>query len=207
MVLQIPAIDSQNLSGVIEVSSRVFGQAFNETLVHQLVVKYLAGVRSGTKAQKSRSDVSGGGIKPWRQKGTGKARAGTTRGPIWRSGGVAFAARPTDHQQKINKKMYRVGIRSIFSELLRQGRLVVSDEVMANSTGKTKVLNQKLKVFNTKRVLLVTDKDDCNLVLAARNIPYLEVSLAEKVNPVSLINSGKIIMTTGALKRIEGYLA
>jgi large subunit ribosomal protein L4 len=207
MVLQIPAIDSQNLSGVIEVSSQVFGQAFNETLVHQLVVKYLAGVRSGTKAQKSRSDVSGGGIKPWRQKGTGKARAGTTRGPIWRSGGVTFAARPTDHQQKINKKMYRVGIRSIFSELLRQGRLVVSDEVMANSTGKTKVLNQKLKVFNTKRMLLVTDKDDRNLVLAARNIPYLEVSLVEKVSPVSLINSGKIIMTAGALKRIEEYLA
>jgi large subunit ribosomal protein L4 len=129
MTLQVPVINDQDSASAMEVAEQVFGQLFNETLIHQLVTRYLAGARAGTKAQKTRSEVSGGGIKPFRQKGTGRARAGTTRGPIWRSGGVTFAAKPRSFEQKINKKMYKVGIRSIFSELLRQERLVVSNDI------------------------------------------------------------------------------
>ena len=138
MGLQIPVLNQENN---VQVSDFVFGQDFNETLVHQLVTRYLAGARAGTKAQKTRSDVSGGGIKPWRQKGTGRARSGTTRSPLWRTGGVTFAARPRSYDQKLNKKMFRVGIRSILSELLRQGRLVISSEVLV-STPKTKEIGR-----------------------------------------------------------------
>jgi large subunit ribosomal protein L4 len=205
MVLQVPVMNSQSLVNTIDVTEAVFGQDFNETLVHQLVTKYLAGARAGTKSQKTRSDVSGGGIKPWRQKGTGRARAGTTRGPIWRSGGVTFAARPGDYEQKINKKMYRVGVKSIFSELLRQGRLIVNDEILV-TTAKTKDLSKKLKAVDGKRVLLVIDRSDSNLILAARNIPYLEVLLSININPVSLVSADKVVLTTGALKQIEERL-
>jgi len=206
MTLQIPAINDQDSASAATVAVQVFGQLFNETLIHQLVTKYLAGARAGTKAQKTRSEVSGGGIKPFRQKGTGRARAGTTRGPIWRSGGVTFAAKPKSFEQKINKKMYKVGIRSIFSELLRQERLVVSNDIIP-ATAKTKDLNQKLKSIDGKRILIIADDVNENLILAARNIPYVEVATAETVNPVSLVSADKVIVTSGALKQIEERLA
>jgi large subunit ribosomal protein L4 len=205
MMLQVPVVNDQNLVSTISVTEQVFGQVLNETLIHQLVTRYLAGARFGTKAQKNRASVSGGGIKPWRQKGTGRARAGTTRSPIWRSGGVTFAAQPSSYQQKINRKMYRVGIRSIFSELLRQSRLVVNDSILP-ITAKTKELKKKLKDIDGTRILIVVDKADEKLVLAARNIPYLEVMLAINVNPVSLVAADKVILTTSALKQIEECL-
>jgi large subunit ribosomal protein L4 len=206
MTLQVPVINDQDSASVMDVAEQVFGQLFNETLVHQLVTRYLAGARAGTKAQKTRSEVSGGGIKPFRQKGTGRARAGTTRGPIWRSGGVTFAAKPRSFEQKINKKMYKVGIRSIFSELLRQERLVVSNDILP-TTAKTKDFNQKLKSIDGKRILIISDDVNENLILASRNIPYVEVATAESVNPVSLVSADKVIVTSGALKQIEERLA
>jgi len=150
MGLQIPALNNQDSAGTVNVTDAVFGQAFNETLIHQLVVRYMAGARAGTKAQKTRTDVSGGGAKPWKQKGTGRARSGSTRSPIWRTGGVVFAARPRSYEQKLNKKMFRVGIRSVLSELLRQDRLVVSNDIIP-SEPKTKILNEKLKAINAKK--------------------------------------------------------
>lgn len=206
MTLQVPVINDQDSASAMDVAEQVFGQLFNETLVHQLVTRYLAGARAGTKAQKTRSEVSGGGIKPFRQKGTGRARAGTTRGPIWRSGGVTFAAKPRSFEQKLNKKMYQVGIRSIFSELLRQERLVVSNDIMP-STAKTKDFNQKLKNIDGKRILIIAEDVNENLILASRNIPYVEVATAESVNPVSLVSADKVIVTSGALKQIEERLA
>ncbi|SJM96454.1 50S ribosomal protein L4 [Crenothrix polyspora] len=206
MSLQVPALDAQDSVKSLDVSEAVFGQPFNETLVHQLVVKYMANARAGTKAQKTRSDVSGGGIKPWRQKSTGRARAGTTRSPIWRTGGIVFAARPRSYDQKLNKKMFRSAIRSILSELLRQNRLVVSSD-MSLDTPKTKVLVEKLKSVDAKRVLLVVESIDANLALASRNIPYVEVVAAANLNPVLLISSDKVIATPGALKQVQESLA
>lgn len=206
MTLQVPVINNQGVTSFVDVAAGVFDQIFNETLVHQLVVKYLADARSGTKAQKNRASVSGGGIKPWRQKGTGRARAGTTRSPIWRTGGVTFAAQPRNYDQKINKKMYKVGVRSIFSELLRQGRLEVNDNIVP-ATAKTKELNKKLKDIDGKRILIVVDSLDINLILASRNIPYVEVATAGNVNPVSLVSANKVVVTTGALRQIEEQLA
>ncbi|MGZ3972399.1 MAG: 50S ribosomal protein L4 [Methylobacter sp.] len=206
MNLQIPALNEQDSSGNIEVAEAVFGQSFNETLVHQLVVRHLAGARAGTKAQKTRSDVSGGGTKPWRQKGTGRARSGTTRSPVWRTGGVAFAARPRNYDQKLNKKMFRVGVRSILSELLRQGRLVVSNDILPSSP-KTKELNALIKNIDAKRILIVVESVDVNLALASRNIPYVEVIEAINLNPVLLVSADKVIATAGALKKIEERLA
>jgi large subunit ribosomal protein L4 len=206
MGLQVPALNLQDAAGTVEVSDAVFGQTFNETLVHQLVVRHLAGSRAGTKAQKTRSDVSGGGAKPWRQKGTGRARAGTTRSPIWRTGGVAFAARPRNYEQKLNKKMFRVGIRSILSELLRQDRLVVSSDIIP-VTVKTKELNVKLKALDAKRILIVVDSVDTNLALASRNIPYVEVVEAANLSPVLLVAADKVIATPAALKQLEERLA
>jgi len=206
MTLQVPVINNQGVTNFVDVAAGVFDQIFNETLVHQLVVKYLADARSGTKAQKNRASVSGGGIKPWRQKGTGRARAGTTRSPIWRTGGVAFAAQPRNYDQKINKKMYKIGVRSIFSELLRQGRLEVNDSIVL-ATAKTKELNEKLRSIDGKRILIVVDSLDVNLLLASRNIPYVEVTTAGNVNPVSLVSANKIVITTGALRQIEEQLA
>lgn len=206
MTLQVPVINDQDSASAVAVAEQVFGQLFNETLVHQLVTRYLAGARAGTKAQKTRAEVSGGGIKPFRQKGTGRARAGTTRGPIWRSGGVTFAAKPRSFEQKLNKKMYQVGIRSIFSELLRQERLVVSNDIMP-TTAKTKDFSQKLKNIDGKRILIIADDMNENLILASRNIPYVEVATAESVNPVALVSADKVIVTSGALKQIEERLA
>ena len=206
MGLQIPAINEQDSAGIVEVAESVFGQSFNETLVHQLVTKYLAGARAGTKAQKTRSDVSGGGAKPWRQKGTGRARSGTMRSPIWRTGGVTFAARPRSYDQKLNKKMFRVGVRSILSELLRQDRLVVSKDIIP-STSKTKELSAKLKNIDAKRILIVVDSMDGNLALASRNIPYVEVIEAINLSPVLLVSAEKVIATPAALKQIEERLS
>ncbi|WP_020565339.1 50S ribosomal protein L4 [Methylosarcina fibrata] len=206
MGLQIPAINEHDSAGKIEVSESVFGQSFNETLVHQLVTRYLAGARAGTKAQKTRSDVSGGGSKPWRQKGTGRARSGSTRSPIWRTGGVTFAARPRSYEQKLNKKMFRAGIRSILSELLRQERLAVSSDFLPSSP-KTKELAAKLKTLDAKRILIVVESIDENLALASRNIPYVEVIEAINLSPVLLVAADKVIASPGALKKIEEHLA
>ena len=206
MGLQIPALNEQDSSGNAQVAGSVFGQSFNETLVHQLVTRYLAGARAGTKAQKTRSDVSGGGSKPWRQKGTGRARSGTIRSPIWRTGGVAFAARPRSYDQKLNKKMFRVGVRSILSELLRQNRLVVSTDILPVSV-KTKELNEKLKKIDAKRILIVVESVDANLALASRNIPYVQVIEAVNLNPVLLVSADRVIATPGALKQLEERLA
>jgi len=206
MNLQIPALNKQDSSGNIEVAEAIFGQSFNETLIHQLVVRHLAGARAGTKAQKTRSDVSGGGSKPWRQKGTGRARSGTTRSPVWRTGGVAFAARPRNYDQKLNKKMFRVGVRSILSELLRQERLVVSNDILPSSP-KTKELAALIKEIDAKRILIIVESVDENLALASRNIPYVEVIEANNLNPVLLVSADKVIATEGALKKIEEHLA
>lgn len=205
MSLQIPALSGTN-SKNLDVLESVFGQSYNETLIHQLVTRYLAGSRAGTKAQKTRSDVSGGGAKPWRQKGTGRARSGTTRSPIWRTGGVSFAARPRNYEQKLNKKMFRVGIRSILSELLRQNRLVVSDAIVP-STPKTKQFSEKLKNIDARRVLILVDKVEENLALASRNIPNVEVVEAENLSPILLVTADKIIATTAAIKKLEERLA
>lgn len=204
MSLQIPAINDQNAA--LNVSEAVFGQEFNETLVHQLVVKYLAAGRAGTKAQKNRSAVSGGGAKPFRQKGTGRARAGSTRAPIWRTGGVTFAAQPRSFDQKLNKKMYKVGIRSIFSELLRQDRIAVCDDIVP-SAPKTKEFLSKVNKIDAKRILVVAEELNENLILAARNLPYIAVMTPSSVDPVTLVSADKVLVTTAALKQIEERLA
>ena len=206
MSLQVPAIGYQDSALPLEVSLSVFGQDFNETLVHQLVTKYLSAARAGTKAQKTRSAVSGGGAKPFRQKGTGRARAGTTRSPLWRTGGVTFAAQPRSFDQKLNKKMYRVGIRSIFSELLRQDRIAVCDDIVPASP-KTKDLLAKIKDYSCGRLLIIADELSENLILAARNLHYVAVVTPSSVDPVSLVSADKVIATTAALKQIEERLA
>ena len=204
MTLQIPAINDQG--SAVDVAEQIFGQEFNETLVHQLVVRHLAGARAGTKAQKNRAAVAGGGAKPWRQKGTGRARAGTMSSPIWRSGGTTFAAQPRSFAQKINKKMYKVGIRSIFSELLRQDRLVVSDNIMPESA-KTKEMIAKLSNVDGKRVLILAEELSDNLILASRNIPYVEIATVSSLDPVTLVAADKVIATSAAVKQIEERLA
>jgi len=204
MTLVIPSAKAGGQS--LAVAEDVFGREFNESLVHQLVVSYLAAARSGTKAQKTRSDVSGGGAKPWKQKGSGRARAGTTRSPIWRTGGVTFAARNRNYEQKLNKKMYRAAMSSIFSELLRQGRLVVSDELSLSEV-KTKELKNKLDALGFKSGLIVTEGLDVNLFLSARNLPHVQVSEARSLSPVELVHSEKVIVTSGAIKAIQENLA
>jgi large subunit ribosomal protein L4 len=193
-------------NGSVEVSDLAFGKEFNETLVHQVVTAYMAGGRQGTKAQKNRSAVSGGGAKPWRQKGTGRARAGTSRSPIWRAGGVTFAAQPRDHSQKVNKKMYRAAMRCIFSELVRQDRLVVVED-FAMESPKTKQFVAKLNELELSNALLVTDEVEQNLFLAARNVPHVDVRDAAGVDPVSLVGFDKVLVTVAALKKIEEKLA
>ncbi|MBD3619377.1 MAG: 50S ribosomal protein L4 [Chromatiales bacterium] len=188
------------------VSDEVFGKEFNETLVHQAVVAFMAGGRAGTKAQKTRSDVSGGGAKPFRQKGTGRARAGTIRSPLWRSGGTTFAARPRDYSQKLNKKMYRAAMRSIFSELARQERLVVVESFAVDSA-KTKALVEKLGALSLDNVLIVPDQADQNMYLAARNLPHVDVVEVAGLDPVSLIGFEKVLVTVAALKQVEEWLA
>ena len=190
-------------ANALTVSEATFGREFNESLVHQVVVAYAAGSRQGTRAQKTRSDVSGGGAKPWRQKGTGRARAGTIRSPIWRSGGVTFAARPQDHSQKVNKKMYRGAMKSILSELVRQERLQVVEE-FAVSQPKTKELVNKLKDYDMKDVLIITNEIDENLFLAARNLHKVDVRDVAAIDPVSLIAFDNVIITTN-IADLKGF--
>ena len=191
--------------GAVDVSDATFGKDFNEALVHQVVTAYLAGARQGTVAQKTRSDVSGGGKKPWRQKGTGRARAGTIRSPLWRSGGVTFAARPQDHSHKVNRKMYRAAMCSILSELVRQDRLVAVDAISVEAP-KTKLLIAKLQELGLEKALIVTEEQDVNLYLAARNIPYVDVVNVAGADPVSLVGYDKVLMTVAALRKFEENL-
>ena len=190
----------------ISISDEAFAREFNETLVHQTVTTYLAGARQGTVQQKTRSDVSGGGRKPWRQKGTGRARAGTIRSPLWRTGGVTFAARPQDHSKKLNKKMYRGAMACIMSELIRQGRLLVVEDFVVSSH-KTKDLIAKLNEFALDNVLIVAEDIAENLFLAARNLHKVDVLDAAGLDPVSLIGFDKVLMTVPALKKVEEMLS
>ncbi len=199
-------ISLHNSKKKVSVSDAAFAAEFNETLVHQLVVSYMSAARAGTKAQKTRSDVSGGGAKPFRQKGTGRARAGTIRSPLWRSGGVTFAARPRDYSKKLNKKMYRAGMRSIVSELIRQNRFIVVDE-MTVAEPKTKLMADKLNDLNVAHGLVLTDGLDSNLYLATRNIPNVMVMDVAIVDPLSLVKQEKVVIDQAALKKLEERLA
>jgi len=192
--------------GTVQVSDAIFATRYNEPLIHQVVTACMAGVRSGTKAQKSRSDVSGGGRKPWRQKGLGRARAGTTRGPLWRGGGVTFAARPRDYQQKVNKKMYSAAMRSVLSELIRQDRLVVVNELTLEAP-KTKLLVNKLKEFGLDNVLILNEAFDEKVFMAARNLPNVGICDVASMDPVVLIRFEKVLITVPALKLIEERLS
>jgi large subunit ribosomal protein L4 len=193
-------------SGSVKVSDDTFGQEYKESLVHQVVTACLSGARAGTAHQKNRSQVSGGGIKPWRQKGTGRARSGTIRSPIWRGGGMTFAARPRDYTQKINRKMYRAAMRSILSELVRQERLVAIDTFGVDAP-KTKQLAGKLAELGLDNVLIVTAAVDDKLYLAARNLPCVAVCDVESADPVSLVGFEKVLMTKDALEKIEERLS
>ena len=189
----------------LEVSEATFGQKFNETLVHQVVTAYRAAGRAGTKRQKSRAEVRGGGKKPWAQKGTGQARAGSSRSPIWVGGGVTFAARPRDFSQKINRKMYRGAIRSMLSELARTDRLVVTDSIPLEAA-KTRLLQNQLKSWSLEKVLIVVEATDEKLYLASRNLPHVEVLEVTALNPLALASYDKVLMTVAAVKRIEERL-
>jgi len=192
--------------GSVEVSEATFARDYNEALIHQVVTAYLAGGRQGTRAQKNRSAVAGGGKKPWRQKGTGRARAGTIRSPIWRSGGVTFAAKPQDHSQKVNRKMYRAAMRSILSELARTDRLMIV-ETLDVEQPKTKLLVEALKGYGVDNVLIVADNVDKNLYLASRNLHKVDVRDVEGADPVSLIAYDKVMITVDAVKKFEEALA
>ena len=193
-------------SGSVEVSDVAFGREFNEALVHQVVVAHMAGARQGTRAQKTRSEVRGGGRKPWKQKGSGRARAGTIRSPIWRGGGVTFAAQPANYQQKVNRKMYRAALRCILSELVRQERLLITETVDL-ALPKTKALVQFLAQYGIKEVLIVTDAVNENLHLAARNLYRVNVVDVSDVNPLELVGFDKMLLTVSALKKIEEMLS
>lgn len=206
MELKLTTATGKASTKSIEVSDANFSREFNEALVHQAVTGYLAGARSGTRAQKTRSDVRGGGKKPWKQKGTGRARSGTIRSPIWRSGGVTFAARPKDWSQKLNRKMYRAAIQSILSELVRTERLVVVDSFSVDAP-KTKDMVERLGKLGTSNVMIVTEDMSDNLFLSTRNLHQVGVCDANNVDPVSLIRFEKVIMTADAVKKIEETLA
>ena len=192
--------------GTVEVTDASFGREYNEGLVHQVLVAFMAGTRQGSRAQKNRSRVSGGGKKPWRQKGTGRARAGTSRSPIWRSGGVTFAAQPQEHAVKVNKKMYRGALRCIWSELIRQERLVVVEDLVIEQP-KTKLLVEKLRDLGLSKTLIVVVKIDDNLRLASRNLSKADVRDITHIDPLCLISSEKVLVTTAALKSLEAALS
>ena len=193
-------------AGTVAVSEANFAREYNEALVHQVVTAYLSGARQGTRSQKTRSEVAGGGKKPWRQKGTGRARAGTIRSPIWRSGGVTFAAKPQDHSQKVNRKMYRAAMRSILSELARTDRLMIV-EALDVEQPKTKLLVETLKGYGVDNVLIVAENVDKNLYLASRNLHKVDVRDVEGADPVSLIAYDKVMITVDAVKKFEEALA
>jgi large subunit ribosomal protein L4 len=202
--MKIELLSTKKNTG-IDISDSTFSKDFNESLVHQAVVSFMAGSRQGSAKQKTRSEVRGGGKKPYRQKGTGRARAGTIRSPIWRGGGVTFASRPRDYSKKINKKMYRAAIRSIFSELLRQEKLVGIEKPVLEKP-KTKEIANLLKQFSLTKVLIITEEPDINLYLSARNIPNVDVISVREINPVILLKSNKVAVTADALKQIEEWI-
>jgi len=193
-------------SGTVEVADSAFGADFNEPLVHQVVTAFLAGSRAGTKAQKNRASARGGGAKPWRQKGTGSARAGTIRSPIWVGGGRTFAAKPRDHSQKVNKKMYRAALRSVFSELVRQDRLIIIDKIEMEKP-QTKGLLAKLKKLGADNVLIINELFDENIFLSARNLPNVGVCDVSAIDPVVLLRFKQVLVTVAALKLIEERLS
>ena len=203
--MKLDVLNTANKKEDVQISDTTFGKDFNETLVHQAVVTYLAGSRQGSHKQKTRSEVRGGGKKPYAQKGTGRARAGTIRSPIWRGGGVAFAATPRDYSKKINKKMYRAAISSIFSELHRQDRLVAIEQPKLESP-KTEEMCSFLKAFKLEKVLIILDEMDTNLYLSSRNIPHVEVVTVKEINPVILLRSEKVAVTPAAFKLIEAWV-
>ena len=189
----------------ITISNEVFSKEFNESLIHQAVISFMSSSRQGSAKQKNRSEVRGGGKKPYRQKGTGRARAGTIRSPLWRGGGVTFASRPRDFSKKINKKMYRAAIKSIFSELVRQNRLVAIEKPVLKKP-KTKEIASFLNEFSLSKVLIITDELDMNLYLSARNIPNVDVITVREINPVNLLKPQKVAVTGEALKQIEEWI-
>lgn len=193
-------------SANLEVSDRNFAATFNEALVHQVVTAFRAGGRAGTKAQKTRAEVRGGGIKPWKQKGTGRARAGTTRGPIWVGGGRTFAAKPRDFGQKVNRKMYRAAMRAVVSELVREGRLVIVDKLDLERA-KTRDLAAKLQDLKLEHVLILVEQYDEKLCLAARNLPRVEVTDLRELNPVTLVRFNQVLATAGAIRGLEERLS
>ena len=205
--MKVQLMNATGSASELQVSDTVFAAAFNEPLVHQVVIAYQATGRQGTRKQKTRSEVRGGGKKPWRQKGTGQARAGTIRSPLWRGGGKVFPSSPDENfTHKVNRKMYRGALRSILSELLRQGRLVTVSEFNVDQP-KTKSLVAKLKTLDTTDALIVTDTLDNNLALAARNLPDVDVRTVSQADPVTLVRHEKVIVTQGAMKKLEEMLA
>jgi len=189
----------------LTVSDDVFGADFNEALVHQALTTYMSGARAGTKAQKSRSDVRGGGRKPFRQKGLGRARAGTIRSPIWRGGGVTFAARPRSYAKKLNKRMYRGAMRSIFSELVRQGRLSCIDEFDIDEP-KSRKAKEFLAGLGYQDVLVITEDVSTNVYLATRNLPMVDVISTEEIDPYTLIGYSNVLITSAAMDKVEAWL-
>ena len=202
MSVTVPATEGEP----VELSDAAFGKAFNEALVHQAVVAYMAGGRQGSSAQKSRSEVRGGGRKPYRQKRTGRARAGSIRSPLWRGGGRAFAARPQDHAVKLNRKMYRGAMRCILSELVRQNRLLVTPSLSLDAP-KTKLLAAKLSALDLGDVLILTSGPDRTLALAARNLARVEVGTADNMDPVSLLRHERVLATVDAVRQVDAALA
>jgi large subunit ribosomal protein L4 len=204
--MKLNVIDLQGVScGEIEVSERAFGRDVSDDLVHQVVTAYMSAARSGSRAQKNRSDVRGGGRKPWKQKGSGRARAGSSRSPIWRSGGVTFAARPQDHSQKVNRKMYRAAIAGILSELHSSGRLLIVENIILEQP-KTKILKEKIAKYLDGSVLIVLSEVTKNLHLSARNLPDVDVRDISSADPVSLVGYDKVIITVEAVKKMEAAL-
>ncbi|WP_028079881.1 50S ribosomal protein L4 [Solimonas soli] len=198
-------IQLYNSSNKLNVSDAVFGAEYNEPLIHQVVTAYMAAGRAGTKAQLAKGEVRGGGKKPWKQKGTGRARAGSIRSPLWRGGGATFAASPRDHSQKVNRKMYRGAIRSIVAELARQNHLIVA-EAFTVAAAKTKGLVEQLAKLGSDDVLIVTGELDQNLFLSARNLPHVAVCDVEALNPVTLLRHEKVVITADAVKKLEAWL-
>lgn len=203
--MKIDLLTASTKKADLTISEATFGKDFNESLVHQAVVSYMAGSRQGSSKQKTRSEVRGGGKKPYRQKGTGRARAGTIRSPLWRGGGVTFASTPRDYSKKINKKMYRAALRSIFSELLRQGKLVAIETPVLEKP-KTKEIAKFLSDFSLSKVLFITDTFDSNFYLSARNIPNVDVITVKEINPVILLRADKVAVTAEAFKLIEEWI-
>lgn len=206
MDLQLHSFQSGSPAGSVAVAETVFDQPYREGLIHQVVTAYFAASRAGTKAQKTRAEVSGGGRKPWKQKGSGQARAGTTRGPLWRTGGRAFAARPRNYEQKVNRKMYQGALRSILSELIRQGRMIVVDNLDV-AEAKTKALAARLALFDTKDVLLVAEEVSDGLYLSARNLHWVGLADVESIDPALLIAFDKVVITQGSINRLQERLS